>query len=67
MMQVKLEYTGPVPAPIAKGQPVGRVVVNLPDWPGAEAPLVAVEGVERLGTFGRLNAAVRHVLMGKSS
>jgi D-alanyl-D-alanine carboxypeptidase (penicillin-binding protein 5/6) len=66
-MQVKLEYTGPVPAPVAKGQPVGRVVVNLPDWPGAEAPLVATEGVERLGTFGRLNAAVRHVLMGKSS
>ena len=65
-MQVKLEYTGPLPAPVAKGQPVGRVFVTVPEWPGVEAPLVATEGVEQLGTFGRLNAAVRHVLMGKS-
>ena len=65
-MQVKVEYTGPLPAPIAKGAQVGRVVVNVPDWQSTEIPLLAGEPVERLGAFGRLSAAVRYVLMGKS-
>ena len=65
-MQVKVEYTGPLPAPIAKGAQVGRVVINVPDWQSTEIPLIAGESVERLGTFGRLSAAVRYVLMGKS-
>jgi D-alanyl-D-alanine carboxypeptidase (penicillin-binding protein 5/6) len=63
-MQVKLDYTGPVPAPIAKGAQVGKVIVTIPEFKSFEVPVVAGDSVERLGTMARISAAVRHVLMG---
>ena len=63
-MQVKLDYTGPVPAPVAKGAEVGRVIVTIPEYKTFEVPVVAGDSVERLGTMARISAAVRHVLMG---
>jgi D-alanyl-D-alanine carboxypeptidase (penicillin-binding protein 5/6) len=63
-MKVKLEYTGPVPAPVAQGAPVGTLTVTVPDWKTYEMPVVAGESVPRLGTLQRISAAVRQVLMG---
>jgi D-alanyl-D-alanine carboxypeptidase (penicillin-binding protein 5/6) len=65
-MQVKVEYTGPVPAPVAKGATIGKVIVTTPGWDSAERPLLAGDSVDRLGLFGRLGAAVRNVLWGSS-
>jgi D-alanyl-D-alanine carboxypeptidase (penicillin-binding protein 5/6) len=63
-MQVKLDYTGPVPAPVAKGVEVGKVIVTIPEYKTLEVPVVAGDSVGRLGTMARISAAVRHVLMG---
>ena len=63
-MQVKLDYTGPLPAPIAKGAEVGKIIVTVPEYKTFEVPVVAGDSVERLGTLARISAAVRHVLMG---
>jgi len=65
-MQVKLEYTGPLPAPVTKGAEVGKLVVTVPEWKTVELPVLAGDSVERLGTVARISAAVRHVLMGNS-
>jgi D-alanyl-D-alanine carboxypeptidase (penicillin-binding protein 5/6) len=65
-LEVKLVYQGPVAAPVAKGQKIGEVVVSAPDWPATTVPVTAGASVEQLGLFGRLSAAIRHVLWGAS-
>jgi D-alanyl-D-alanine carboxypeptidase (penicillin-binding protein 5/6) len=37
----KAVYAGPIEAPIAAGQQVGELVVDIPGMPQARAPLVA--------------------------
>jgi len=66
-MVVKLSYRAPVPAPIAKGTPIGRLIVTRPGKPALELPLLAGQAVERLGPFGRLNAALQYLLWGTSA
>jgi D-alanyl-D-alanine carboxypeptidase (penicillin-binding protein 5/6) len=63
-LQVKLEYTGPLAAPVVKGAEVGKIVVTVPEWKTFDLPVVAGDSVERLGTLARISAAVRHVLLG---
>ena len=65
-MTVTVSYDGPVPAPIAKGAAIGKVSVAAPDVPSVEAPLAAAEPVARLGSFGRIAAAVRYLIWGPS-
>ena len=61
-MKVTVSYDKPVPAPIKKGQPVGKAVVSVPDMPPAEATLVAGADVERMGAFGRIAMAAAHLI-----
>lgn len=63
-MEVKVMYNGPIPAPIAKGQEVGKLVISGPDIQPLEIPLVAAVEVERQGFFGRILAAAHHLLFG---
>ncbi|HEY9579199.1 MAG TPA: D-alanyl-D-alanine carboxypeptidase family protein [Rhizorhapis sp.] len=51
---VKLVYDGPIKAPISKGQEIARLVVSTPDTAPQIMPLVAANGVEEAGIFGRL-------------
>ncbi len=66
-MVVKLNYRAPIPAPIAKGAALGRLIVNRPGQPPLEIPVLAGQAVERLGMFGRVNAALKYLLWGSSS
>ena len=61
---VKVVYDGPIPAPIAAGAPIAKLVVTAPDTKTIEVPLVAGAPVEQLGLFGRLGAALRSVIWG---
>lgn len=61
-MKVTVAYDGPVPAPIAKGQPIGALVVTAPGAATQEIPLVAGADVERRGFVGRVLAAIGHRL-----
>ncbi len=53
-ISVKVRYTGPIKAPIAKGQKIAELVVATPDTPPQVMPLIAGEDVSEAGIFGRL-------------
>ncbi len=64
-MKVTVEYGRPIPAPIAKGETVGRVIVTAADFPPVEAPLVAEASVERMNTFGRIATLAGYLVWGQ--
>ena len=64
-MKATIVYDSPIPAPVRQGAPVGRVVITAPEMATLEVPLLAGEAVERLGTGGRISAAVSHLIWGK--
>ncbi|MBB6190236.1 D-alanyl-D-alanine carboxypeptidase (penicillin-binding protein 5/6) [Sphingobium wenxiniae] len=53
-ISVKVAYTGPIKAPIRKGDKVAELIVSTPDTPPQIMPLVAGEDVGEAGVFGRL-------------
>lgn len=53
-VQVKVVYTGPIKAPIAKGQKIADLIVSTPDTPPQVMALVAGEDIAEAGMFGRL-------------
>src|ERR1700730_12535423 len=61
-MKVTVAYDKPVPAPIKKGEPVGKVVVTTSDMAPAEAPLIAGANVDRMGPVGRVAMAAAHLI-----
>ena len=63
-MKVTLAYDKPVPAPIKKGQEIGKVVVTAPDMAQVETPLVAAAGVDRMGPLGRMAMVAAHLIWG---
>jgi D-alanyl-D-alanine carboxypeptidase (penicillin-binding protein 5/6) len=63
-MKVTAAYDAPIPAPITKGQKVGTLTIEVPNMGKQEIPLLAGADVDRLGTFGRIMAAAKHLLGG---
>ncbi len=57
-LQVKVRYEGPIPAPIAKGQEVGRLEVAGGGVPAMTIPLIAGADVARLGMVSRIPAVI---------
>jgi D-alanyl-D-alanine carboxypeptidase (penicillin-binding protein 5/6) len=66
-MKVTVVYNKPVPAPIEKGRPLGKLVVSVPEMQPQEYELVAAQPVEKLGALGRVGAAVSYLLFGPKS
>jgi D-alanyl-D-alanine carboxypeptidase (penicillin-binding protein 5/6) len=56
-ISARIEYDGPLSAPIAQGQPVARLVVTVPDFGAATFPLVAAADVAEGGLIARLRSA----------
>ena len=58
--QVKVEavYDSPLPAPIAKGDQLGQLVVSVPGAKDAVTPLIAAQDVPEAGFLGRMQSAV---------
>ncbi|SNR44047.1 D-alanyl-D-alanine carboxypeptidase [Paracoccus sediminis] len=58
--QVRVEavYDAPIPAPIARGDQIGRLVVTVPGAQEAVIPLLAAEDVPETGFAGRMKGAV---------
>ncbi len=63
-MKVTIAYDKPVPAPIKKGQEIGKVVVTAPDMAQVETPLIAAAGVDRMGPLGRMAMVAAHLIWG---
>jgi len=62
--QVKLSYQAPIPAPVAKGAEVGKLVVSGKGVPDASWPLLAGETVPRMSLPGRALAVLAHMVTG---
>jgi D-alanyl-D-alanine carboxypeptidase (penicillin-binding protein 5/6) len=65
-MKATIIFTGPIPAPIAKGSPIARLVVSAPEFKTLTVPLHAGIEVGQRGMFGRLGAAIRYMIWGSS-
>jgi D-alanyl-D-alanine carboxypeptidase (penicillin-binding protein 5/6) len=63
-MKVTAEYDRPIPAPVSKGQTVGKLVVTAPDVPPAEAPLVAAASIDRMDALGRIATLAGYLVWG---
>lgn len=55
----RVEFTGPLPAPVAKGQRIAELVITVPELPETRVPLVAEADVPRGGFLVRMQAAAR--------
>jgi D-alanyl-D-alanine carboxypeptidase (penicillin-binding protein 5/6) len=60
--RVRIAYSGPLRAPIAKGAQVAELVVSLPDGTTQRLPLAAAEAVEEAGFFGRFWTGLKQML-----
>ena len=63
-MKVTINYQGPVPAPVAMGDPLAMLRIEAPDVETIEIPLTAGADVQQLGLMGRLGAAFNHIVFG---
>jgi D-alanyl-D-alanine carboxypeptidase (penicillin-binding protein 5/6) len=63
-MVVKVVYNGPIAAPIRKGDPIAKLMIDVPGQPPQELPLLAGADVEKLGFFGKIGAAVKYLAGG---
>ncbi len=63
-VSVKAIYDGPLPAPIAQGTEVGKLVIEAKGMEPLQVPIAAGEAVGRLGLIGRLQAAAMYIFLG---
>jgi len=59
-------YDNPLPAPVSKGQEMAKLRITADGMAPLEIPLVAGDDAHRLGFFGRMNSALRFLLLGES-
>ena len=63
-MQVSVQYDSPIPAPVQKGETIGKIVVAAPDTPQQETPLVAAADVPRMDAMGRVATLAGYLVWG---
>jgi serine-type D-Ala-D-Ala carboxypeptidase (penicillin-binding protein 5/6) len=64
-LQARVHYDAPVPAPVVKGQEMGRLEVSGRGVPPMTLPLYAGADVERLGMISRIPAVVGRLMGGR--
>jgi D-alanyl-D-alanine carboxypeptidase (penicillin-binding protein 5/6) len=57
-LQARVRYEAPIPAPVAKGQELGRLVVSGQGVPEMQLPLFAGADVDRLGLLPRIPVVI---------
>jgi len=57
-MQARLRYEAPIPAPVLKGQELGKLEVSGQGVPSLSLPLLAGADVEKLGMISRIPAVL---------
>ncbi len=64
-MKVTLEYDSPIPAPIKKGEAVGKIDVTAPGTAPIEMPLIAGAKVDRMDAIGRIATLAGYLAWGQ--
>ena len=62
--KIAVEYASPVPAPVLKGDQVGKLTVSGQGVPAMEVPLLAGADVPKLGLPGRAMAVMSRYVLG---
>ena len=62
--KITIDYDGPIPAPVNRGDVVGKLVVSGQGVPQLEVPLMAGDDVGRLGVGGRAVKVLAHYVTG---
>jgi D-alanyl-D-alanine carboxypeptidase (penicillin-binding protein 5/6) len=63
-MKVSISYDKPVPAPVNKGDQIGKIVVTAPDVERVERPLFAAASVKPISTIGRMATMAGYLIWG---
>jgi len=63
-MQVAVQYDSPIPAPVQKGEAIGKIVVTAPEMTQQEIPLVAAANVGRMDAVGRIATLAGYLVWG---
>ena len=66
-MKVSVNYIGPLPAPIAKGEQVATLRIEAPNMATIERPLIAGANIASKDFIGRLGTALEHLMFGSVS
>ena len=66
-MKVTVKYQGPVPSPVAKGQPIASLEVSGPGFDTITRPLLSGDDVGQLAFFGRIGSAIQFIIFGAPS
>ena len=66
-LKVVARYDDPIAAPIAKGQPIGRLVISANEAETKEYPLVAAGDVAKLGFADRIATAASYLVWGRTA
>lgn len=64
-MKVTIDYDGPIPAPVKKGEALGKIVVEAPGAQQGSAPLVAATDISRMGPAGRIATLAGYLIWGE--
>ncbi|WP_119422869.1 D-alanyl-D-alanine carboxypeptidase family protein [Desertibaculum subflavum] len=64
-LKVVVQYDDPIPAPIRRGQPIGRLVVSASEMETKEYPLVTAGDVAKLGFADRIATAASYLVWGR--
>ncbi len=62
--KIEVQYNSPIPAPIGRGDTLGKLVVSGSGVPAMEVPLLAGADVPRKGLPGRAVAVLSHYVLG---
>ena len=63
-MKVTVNYDDPVPAPVKKGDAIGKVTIITPGADAVERPLYAAADVQSIGTIGRMATLAGYLIWG---
>ena len=62
--EISVNWSGPVPAPISKGQKIGELVVKTDGKVTDTLPLLAAENIRQLGMLDRIGEALKYLIFG---
>ena len=62
--ELSVNWSGPVPAPISKGQKIGELILKTDGQITDRLPLLAAEDVRQLGMLDRIGEALKYLIFG---
>ena len=63
-LKVKINYDGPIPAPISKGQNLGKMEIFIKDEKIDSFDLIASENIKKQNFISRIISSVNYLIWG---